>query len=69
MQKRKLRVVKRTPVALGVCELCNSQFHSNKVLEDDAESDMQSQFDSHKCQLTDSSQNAPRIVRESTEGK
>jgi hypothetical protein len=28
---------------------------------------MQSQFDSHKCQLTDSSQNAPRIVRESTE--
>jgi len=30
---------------------------------------MESQFEAHKCKLTDSSQNALRIVREATEGK
>jgi hypothetical protein len=69
MQKRKLRFVKRTPIALGICERCNSQFRSSKPTEDDAEADMQAQFDAHKCKPMDSSQNALRIVRESTEGK
>jgi hypothetical protein len=69
MQKRKLRIVKRTPVALGICERCNSQFHSSKTAEANPEADMQSQFDAHKCKPMDSSQNALRIVRESTEDK
>jgi ribosomal protein L37AE/L43A len=60
MQKRKLRIVKRSPPAIGVCERCNAQFKG---------SDIQAQFDAHKCVLTDSSQNALRIVREATENK
>jgi hypothetical protein len=60
MQKRKLRIVKRSPPAIGVCERCNAQFK---------DADIQAQFDAHKCTLIDSSQNALRIVRESTEDK
>ena len=66
MQKRKLRIVKRTPPALGICERCNGQFKSSLSSPN---ADIQAQFDAHKCTLTDSSQNALRIVRESTEGK
>jgi tRNA(Ile2) C34 agmatinyltransferase TiaS len=60
MQKRKLRIVKQTPPAIGVCERCNAQFKGDGI---------QAQFDAHKCKPMDSSQNALRIVRESTEGK
>jgi hypothetical protein len=57
MAKRKLRIVKQ---GLGICERCNAQF---------SDPDIQVQFDAHKCKPLDSSQNALRIVRESTEGK
>jgi len=60
MPKRKLRIVKQTSPAIGVCERCNAQFK---------DADIQAQFDVHKCKLTDSSQNALRIVREATEDK
>jgi hypothetical protein len=68
MAKRKLRIVKSTPLpAIGVCERCNAQFKSS--LPDTAESDIAVQFDVHMCKRLDSSQNALRIVREFTEGK
>ena len=60
MPKRKLRIVKQTPPAIGVCERCNAQFK---------DADIQAKFDAHKCKLVDSSQNALRIVREATEDK
>jgi ribosomal protein L37AE/L43A len=60
MAKRILRIVKRTPPAIGVCERCNAQFKG---------ADMEAQFEAHKCKPVDSSQNALRIVREATEGK
>ena len=66
MQKRQLRIVKRTSPAIGVCERCNAQFKSGLP---SPSADIQAQFDAHKCKLADSSQNALRIVRESTEGK
>jgi hypothetical protein len=66
MQKRKLRIVKRMPPAIGICERCNAQFKSDLPYSN---ADIQAQFEAHKCTLTDSSQNALRIVRESTEGK
>jgi hypothetical protein len=69
MEKRNLRIVKRTPIALGVCERCNSQFHSKQATEDGAEAEIRAAFDAHKCKLIDSSQNALRIVREATENK
>jgi hypothetical protein len=62
MEKRKLRIVKRTPSLLGICERCNSQFSGT-------ESEIKAAFDAHKCNLADSSQNALRIVREATENK
>jgi hypothetical protein len=74
MPKRKLRIVKRTkeiPV-FGVCERCNAQFPANPCALDDfakAQISIQEQFDSHTCKPMDSSQNALRIARESTEGK
>jgi len=67
MLNKRLRIVKKSPPpAIGVCERCNAQFKSSLPSPD---SDIQAQFYAHKCKLTDSSQNALRIVRESTEGK
>jgi hypothetical protein len=74
MPKRKLRIVKhagRIPM-LGICERCNAQFSVAAEALTDADAALASisdQFDAHKCKLVDSSQNALRIVRESTEGK
>ncbi len=74
MPKRAIRIVKHigsTPV-LAVCIACSQQFKApttslNSVKEcTDA---IQKQFDAHKCQPMDSSQNALRIVREATEDK
>jgi hypothetical protein len=63
MPKRKLRMVKRTPPFLGVCERCNCQFKSN------SETKIRPAFDAHKCTPQDGSQNALRVVREATENK
>ena len=70
MPKRNLRIVKRvrnTPV-LGICENCNAQFAGDPD-RGNAQSAIQEQFNVHKCKQMDSSQNALRVVRESTEGK
>jgi hypothetical protein len=70
MPKRNLRIVKRArnvPV-LGICERCNAQFSGDPNMGN-AQSAIQEQFNAHKCKLVDSSQNALRIVRKSTEGK
>jgi len=69
MASRKLRIVKRTLPAIGVCERCNSQFKATGTSEVDAEAQIKSAFDAHKCKPTDSSQNSLRIVQKSTEGK
>ncbi len=69
MPKRNLRIVKRTPIAIGICESCNMQFTSHQPIEDDAEAEMRAAFDAHKCKRQDASQNAARIVREATGGK
>ncbi|HTW59083.1 MAG TPA: hypothetical protein VMD99_13205 [Terriglobales bacterium] len=74
MAKRNLRVVKWLGItpAVAVCTYCASTF---KVPLDslkrtaDAQESLRKQFDTHKCKLLDSSQNALRIVRESTEDK
>ena len=57
---------------LGVCERCNAPFNvAPEALTDEhaALASISDQFDAHKCKLMDSSQNALRIVRESTENK
>jgi hypothetical protein len=70
MQKRKLRIVKRTSgPMIGVCEACNEQFKSQAQEESKAEWEISVAFASHKCKPVDSSQNALRIVREATENK
>lgn len=56
MAKRKLRIVRESP-KLGVCEYSNAQFSGTN-------SEIQKQFESHKCERQDFSQNAARIVRE-----
>jgi hypothetical protein len=66
MAKRKLRIVRELPM-LGICEYCNMQFSGTESQL--AKSDIQMQFNTHKCTLLDSSQNALRIVREATENK
>lgn len=48
---------------MGVCERCNSQFKGA------TEHAIYAAFDGHKCKLTDTSQNALRIVKEATENK
>jgi hypothetical protein len=68
MAKRKLRIVRDHPL-LGICEYCNVQFSSGLMPIEAAKDDIQERFNVHKCKLTDSSQNALRIVREATENK
>jgi len=68
MAKRKLRIVRETPL-LGICEFCNMQFSAVTPLGAPIKASIQEQFNAHKCKLTDSSQNALRIVREATENK
>jgi len=62
MPKRKLRFVKGTLPAIGICERCNSQFKSSKPSQADAEQEITAAFIAHKCKPMDSSQNALRIV-------
>jgi hypothetical protein len=70
MPKRKLRIVKRAPLpVIGVCEACDQQFKSSAPMLNKAEWQLSQVFAHHKCKPVDSSQNALRIVRESTEGK
>jgi len=67
MHERKLRIVKiAPPPVIGLCERCNAQFKSSAP---DTDADIAAQFDAHKCQPLDSSQNALRIVPESTDNK
>ena len=69
--KRSLRVVKwlsSTP-AVGVCTACSKQFTVPMTAlskTKDAWVNLQQQFDQHKCERLDISQNAARIVREAT---
>jgi hypothetical protein len=69
MAKRKLRIVKTTPNAGGVCERCGAQFGS--IIPDwkDAIVEITAAFNAHKCLLLDGSQNALRVVREATKDK
>jgi ribosomal protein L37AE/L43A len=66
MQKRQLRIIKRTSPTIGVCERCNAQFKSSHT---SPSTDIQAQFDAHKCKPMNTSQNSLRIVREATENK
>jgi hypothetical protein len=62
MPKRNLKIVKLTPIAIGVCDACNMEFHSKQPLEDNAEIDLEIQFNKHTCKPLDASQNAdPRL--------
>lgn len=72
MAKRKLRIVKHDAdgALLGVCIRCNTAFEAPHDSKGPARQiDIAEQFDGHKCKPLDSSRNALRIVRESTEGK
>lgn len=68
MTKRKLRIVREKPL-LGVCEYCNTQFSAVTPLGAPNKTAVQEQFNAHRCERVDSSQNALRIVREATENK
>lgn len=62
MAKRKLRIVRRTPFLLGVCERCSAEFTGSM-------SEIIAAFDAHDCAPLDSSENAVPVVREATENK
>jgi hypothetical protein len=64
MEKRKLRIVRETPL-LGVCEYCNMQFSGITALGAPYRAAVKEQFNAHKCQPEDVSQVAARIVKES----
>jgi hypothetical protein len=56
MSTRSLRIVKRTPIAIGICDCCNFQFHSSEPNEDNAELEMRRQFIDHECRRLDDPQ-------------
>ena len=47
--RRKLRIVKLTPIALSFCESCKTEFKSTQAIEDDAENEMKKAFETHSC--------------------
>ena len=49
MAKRKLRVLKRVPPILGVCEGCRAQFKSIFTRPIIAEAEIRARFSAHKC--------------------
>jgi hypothetical protein len=53
--RRNLKIIKLTPIALGICESCNMRFQSHQPIEDDAEMEMRVAFGSHTCQHQDAS--------------
>jgi hypothetical protein len=67
MAKRKLRLVKRVPPIIGICEACNIQFKSIHIDPAAAEADIKAGFEAHKCKPEDASQAAARIVKQATE--
>jgi hypothetical protein len=69
MLKRGLRIVKKTPVLMAVCERCASEFSSDLPAIDAAVAEIVAAFDAHKCVPLDNSQNALRVVREATDNK
>jgi hypothetical protein len=74
MPEREMRIVKYigSMPCIAACMYCNQQFRVSGTGVHTVESAMatlQEQFGGHKCKPMDSSQNALRIVRESTEGK
>ena len=57
---------------LAICERCNAQFKADMHIIGQlakAEASINEQFAAHTCKPIDSSQNALRIVKESTEDK
>jgi hypothetical protein len=50
MPERRLKVSKRTPIALACCERCHAEFHSYERVEDEAEREMRALFDGHRCE-------------------
>ncbi len=59
--KRSLRIVQGTPL-LGICQICNMQFSGG--LSQLAKSDIQQQFNLHKCKREDLNQAPapPRLI-------
>ncbi len=49
MAKRKLRVLKRVPPILGICEGCRAQFKSIFTRSIVAEAEIRARFAAHKC--------------------
>jgi hypothetical protein len=50
MPKRKLKIIKGTPIALASCERCHAEFQSYERVEDEAEREMRALFDGHRCE-------------------
>jgi hypothetical protein len=51
--KKKLRLLKRVPPILGVCEGCLAQFKSTFTRAIAAEAEIRVRFAAHKCVQTD----------------
>ncbi len=56
MAKRKLRVLKRVPPILGICEGCRAQFKSIFTRSIAAEAEIRARFAAHKCMEPDRNQ-------------
>lgn len=55
MAKRKLRVLKRVPPIIGICEGCLAQFKSTFTRAIAAEAEIRVHFAAHKCMHAHSS--------------
>jgi hypothetical protein len=59
MARRNLRIVKRTPTFVGVCERCSSKFNAESNDWEKGGAEIRAAFDVHPCVSRDRSQKAP----------
>ncbi len=69
MPKRNLRILKKPPATVGICEACNQRFTSHLRNADKSEWEVSTLFSRHKCKSQDVNRTAARTVKESTEGR
>jgi hypothetical protein len=58
MPEGKLKIIKRTPIALAFCERCHAEFQSYERVEDEAEREMRALFDGHRCEVKNRTRSA-----------
>jgi hypothetical protein len=69
MEQRKLRMLKTSPPAVGVCEACSAVFKSHLHQAAQSKWEIEVQFERHKCKFQHADKAAMRMATGASPGK